>query len=110
MQLLSRLIKLLKSKKSQLQTSAVENHNNELFSTDEKQIVERQELPETPFHVVGNKNHGYFIALGRYRLTDTFEEKREAIDQLTYSKWKVITNLISTLIEANENFKQDKAV
>lgn len=110
MQLLSKLLKLIKSKKSQSLTSVEENQNNQLFSTDEKQIVERQEIEETPFHIVGNKEHGYFIALGRYRITETFREKREAVAELTHRKWKVITNLISTLIEANEEFSKNKAV
>lgn len=64
-----------------------------------KQLISREEIPGTPIIVAGNKDTGYFLALGRYRLTETMDTKEGAVMLLELETWNVISRLIAAYID-----------
>lgn len=77
-------------------TNSAENNRNENSSTE---IIERVKIPWTPFHVVGRADTGYFVAFGRYRLTDTYSTKAEAIEALEKEKWNTTVKVAGLVQE-----------
>lgn len=94
--------------KSLIQSKKEKVHNN--HSGDQiKQLVTNEEIEGTPFRLVGNKEKGYFIAFGKYKLTETEETKTAATNKLTTNQWDVLTALITSCIEATEEYKQSQS-
>lgn len=81
------------------------NTNRENYS---EELIQRAKLGETAFEVVGNNENGYFIALGKYRLTEPFKP----IETITHDTlasfgsnllenkmWEIILNLLTLFQE-----------
>lgn len=62
------------------------------------QLIERHLHPNSAFQIVGNKEQGYFVALGMYRITaqHTKEDCAKMIEQRDY---ELILGLIGASIE-----------
>lgn len=58
-------------------------------------LAEREEIEGTPFTVIGNEIVGYFLALGKYRITEHQKTKNDAIRLLETRKWDIIINLMT---------------
>lgn len=71
-----------------------ENDQNNENSSD--QLVEKIKIEKTPFHVVGNKDHGYFIAIGRNRVSEKRPTPEEAEELLVTDFWEILANLVVT--------------
>lgn len=80
-----------------------ENTHKETFST---QLVEREKIENSPFEIIGNKDHGYFAAFGKYRITEKFENMQLVKDYLESHKWEVVVNLILTLIDVDRTYRE----
>lgn len=63
------------------------------------ELLERDEIENTPFHVVGNRDRGYFIALGAYRLTELYPDKSSAVLSMDENKWTLILTMIGVAVE-----------
>lgn len=50
----------------QLQTNAEKTNTNK----DSSPLIEREQIPNTPFWIIGNKDDGYHIIMGKYRITN----------------------------------------
>lgn len=61
------------------------------------QLIEKEIHPGTAFQIVGNKEQGYFVALGYYRITEihTKEECQRMINEKDY---ELILGLINASI------------
>lgn len=76
------------------------------------ELVERKEIKNTPFEIVGNPEQGYFLALGRFRLTNPEKTKDEVLIKLRQDRWNIITTMIATIADTmitnheNEKHKQ----
>lgn len=76
------------------QTNAKENNSNS------SELLGRMSIENTPFEIVGNKEMGYFAALGKFRITvpyQTPEEVQRFIDNNTYT---VMLTILQILIPA----------
>lgn len=69
------------------------------------ELLERHEVPGSPFTIVGNKEQGYFLTMGKYRLTDAYQDVDGVIWGLENEKWEIIFNLIITLIKSTEELR-----
>lgn len=85
----------------QLQSNTEKINTNNQHSSEE--LVERHNYPNTGFLIVGNKEKGYFVALGQHRLTE-FQTYGECETAITEKNWDLIVNVIS--IFAHESAKQ----
>lgn len=70
-----------------------QNGNNSKFTTT------NELLPNTPFRIVGNTEHGYALTIGEYRLTQPTKTALESIQKLDTHQWEIIANMILVLIE-----------
>lgn len=101
---------LTKSKKThqELTENTLSNgektHNND----SSEQVELNEEIPYTPFRVVGNKEKGYFIALGLHRLTEYQKTQEQAIQLLDNNMWLIIANMMVTIIQQNEELNKQK--
>ena len=65
-------------------------------------------IPETPFKAEGNEEVGYYITLGRIKISERCESIEDAIELLETKKWHIITNCIAGMIAINEEFNNQK--
>lgn len=49
----------------------------------------REELEGSPFHIIGNDNNGYYLALGRYILSERQETPQAVKDYLINNHWNI---------------------
>lgn len=78
----------------------VENQPRESSS----KLITNDGIPDTPFRVVGNEK-GWFITMGKWRMSEMMEKKEEAIRLVTDKSWTLILSTVTTLIEAIEDQK-----
>lgn len=71
------------------------------------ELIHREQVENTPFWIVGNEENGYFLTIGKYRIT----EHRTSIDgvknDLENKKWYIILTLIGIITE-QIIYKKDK--
>lgn len=80
----------------ELQTTAQEKENSKVSS----ELIEREEVEGTPFQLV-NVGKGWFLALGRHRLTEMGEEsKEELIAKVVNKDWYLVLDTIVALTMA----------
>lgn len=87
-----------------------------LNSTEEKNIPSSnspeydktiyQQIPGTPFMLVGNKDNGYMAVYGNYKLTDRMKSMKELIEYVDNQPWQLIMNVIGMMIEITEKINK----
>ena len=65
-------------------------------------IIEREEIEKTPFLLVTHEN-GSFIALGNYRISENYETKAEALNNINTNNWDHLFNLMVSLVQHLKN-------
>lgn len=94
---LKRLIGLTKKntkkESSPIHTSApgTENNNGSLN-------IEREIIKDTPFTMVGTPKHGYWLTMGKHRISQAFKTKKEVIKHLSKKDWTLITAIMIAFI------------
>jgi hypothetical protein len=73
-----------------------------------EEIIEKERIPDTPFDVIGNKQLGYFIALGRFRISEKFTTKEETENILSLKRWEITMNCISAALQGYEEEQRNK--
>lgn len=81
------------------QSGAEKNRNKEELNTP---LIVRNRIDGTPFHIVGNEEVGYFLTMGRYRLTDHYDTITEAETALERDFWDIILHMIITVIDIDK--------
>lgn len=79
--------------KQNLQSFAVENQNKENSS---EELLEREAIEGTPFYIVGNHDIGYFLTLGKHRLTEPDKDILSVYSKLKNNMWDIILKLVIT--------------
>lgn len=65
---------------------------------DSKQLIEKEEVPNTPFILVTIENKS-FLAFGNYKLCQDQNSKKEVLQYLKKHQWDVITKLMMIVTE-----------
>lgn len=68
-----------------------------------KQLIEEHDVPESPFTITGNPESGFHVKIGLYRITEnkrTIEECQMLIDN---KDWWLIIGLIGATIGADKH-------
>lgn len=81
-------------------TSTNQQTPNNLNSSE--QLVNRIPVENTGFWIIGDKDHGYFISLGAYRLTETRQTEEECREMIENKDWEIILGLIGAQSLAHE--------
>lgn len=79
------------------QTNAEEPTN--LNSSEE--LLEQNPIENTPFILVGNKEKGYFVAIGHYRLTPR-TTKEQALGLVEERDWNLLMAAMFTAVEVEK--------
>lgn len=66
-------------------------------------LLHREKLEKTPFEIIGNEEGGYFVAMGKYRLTEPQKTIPLAIQVLEDRRWEIIGAMITTTIVMMDN-------
>lgn len=84
------------SKQSQENADTLDKQNS-----NSEELIERTEIKDSPF-VVTTVGVGSFVTMGKYRLTEVFDRKEEAIQNAELITWN---RLIQVIILLNEELK-----
>lgn len=84
------------------QNNAEENTNN----SNSSEIIEREQIENSPFTIVGNQETGYFITMGPYRLHEPVATKEDVMNYLLRNTYNVILDMIIIVNEINKNSKK----
>lgn len=79
-----------------LQNGTEETQLNKENSPSE--LIERQSVEGTAFEIIGNKEKGYFIALGMYRITEARPSIGTLRKMIANKDYEIILGLISASI------------
>lgn len=69
------------------------------------ELIQKTEVPDSPFVIVTTEE-GSFAALGKYRLTEVYKTKQEAIDHVSRVTWNRIIQVISLVTEILKEAKK----
>ena len=71
-----------------------------------EEILEKHQIENSPFNVIGNDKIGYFIAIGDKRVTERMENIETAKNYPTTNMWKLITSLSVVIYENMKNLNE----
>lgn len=63
-----------------------------------KELIERIKIKGSPFWVVGNKEQGYFLVFGKYKLTENSKTAAEAIKRLKEETYDIICKMVLSIV------------
>lgn len=76
---------------------------------DSSKLMERERIDHTPFDLVGNEEMGYFVVLGKYKVSQNYGDKNAAIDDARYPAWDILLNVITLAIHIEMEERQLKS-
>lgn len=86
-------------KKSELPKSLTSVNENNINSQNSSKLIERDNLEGTPFMVIGNQEQGYFLCMGKSRLSEILPTKEAVIDYLNNNTWNVAGAMMIAMIQ-----------
>lgn len=100
--------KIKHSVQSLLQKLSPKRPNSESNSDEKiKQLLNKEEIPNTPFTLVKTQE-GYFITMGKYRLSQAHKTKEKAIQDLTINQWHHIATIAIIMAENIQTVKEEE--
>lgn len=92
-------------------TSSQEKEENNSAYSKNTELLQRIELEDTPFKMIGNETDGWVGTLGKYRLTEPFEEKEQLEKYLQKNNnWELLCNVISIMVKETLNAQAEEAM
>lgn len=79
------------------QNSIEDEHTSKVQSSEQLAFYER--IPNTPFTIVGTPVDGYFLSIGKHRLTDKVKTVDEVKELLITDKWLITFRMVCSLHE-----------
>lgn len=70
----------------------------ENYSNDKSKLIEKIEIENTPFTIMKHKDEWY-ILIGKYRLSEGYINKLEALEEAKKMTWEKIMQVIGVMIE-----------
>lgn len=86
--------------------NAKENHSNNSDSISD--LITASPIEDTPFTIVGSEEKGYFIAFGKYRVSEPQETEELALTHFNGKPWSILINTITAIINLNKELENDK--
>lgn len=98
---------MLKSIKKQAESMWKSLTNVVETNTDKKQLTLNRPIKGTPFTLTGNDETGYFLVLGKYRLTEPERTPEEAVEKLDTETWEIVSRLCAAYIDFEKRLQTD---
>lgn len=94
---------------SELLGTQTQSGKNPINSTSESEHLQtRERIKGTPFWLVGNKENGYQIIMGKYSLLDfAAATPEDALQELKTDKWNIVSKMMIITYNTMEDFKQE---
>lgn len=73
-----------------------------------KYSVTNEQLPLSPFRLVGNTEQGYTITLREYMLTERKPTKEEAIALIPETDWKFMINTLTAIMNIYQDILKNE--
>ena len=86
------------------QSHGTANETHKQASSDERQLIEIVPIEGTPFTAVRHDDK-WFLALGKYRLTEVLKSQEQCIEESKDASWFRIMQIIKLMIEEHESTK-----
>lgn len=99
------LLKSLKTGMRELlhsQNYTPENNTNKQQSSNEE-LIERHTVPGTGFMINGNKQLGYFVSIGTYRVTENQPTIEECNKLITEKDYTLLMGIMYAVIKSVQN-------
>lgn len=94
----------MQKKQSSEQEELLQSQNNVNVADNKNyNLATNEPIDGTPFRLIGTKENGYFIVLGKYRITEIKETEGEALELLITNNWDIIAALILIFIREDKN-------
>lgn len=97
MNTLQKLLEILK-KSTKSAKSSTENSAQDTASNSQSLTIEREAVLNSPFTIVGTKKNGYWLTMGKHRLTNIHKTKKEVQHEVDKMQWSLITSVIIAFI------------
>lgn len=86
------------------QLNTQESAENQYNSNSGDKLIERKEIIGTPFTAI-NTGEGWFLTLGKYRLTAVEKELHELEEMVISKEWPFLMDVIGVMINEIINEK-----
>lgn len=63
------------------------------LSSDSTELFTREQIEKTPFWIIGDETNGYFLVMGKYRLTQGHKTPQEVKNHLQENMWDIILTM-----------------
>lgn len=73
----------------------IENNPN----SNSSQLISKDPIQNTPFWIVGTEETGFMGVMGKYKITENFKTKDEALQELIKQDWATIINVVSIIVQ-----------
>lgn len=67
---------------------------NQTDNNQSGKIIERDQIPNTPFTLVTEMGEGHFLAIGNYRITEKTRNLDELLQKIETRDWNLLINTI----------------
>jgi hypothetical protein len=98
--------KELPAQESLNELTSAEGSQNKLNYGEEE--ITRQQIRNTPFQIIGNDTLGYFVALGRFRISEKIPNINDVQEYVEEHKWEITMNCISAALQGYEEEQRNK--
>lgn len=80
-------------------------------NSNSSQLIEREQVKHSPFWIVGTTEKGYFLTMGKYKISPTFKSKLELLVYKEECEWEIVITIAgiiaSDLIMQNETQRNE---
>jgi len=73
------------------------------MENQKEDLLTREEVKGTPFKIVGVKEQGYFITLGKYRVSNPMTSIEECKEKIDNNDIGLLMSCMNVIVEENEN-------
>lgn len=74
-----------------------------------QELIEREKIHNSPFELIGNKEVGYWIALGAFRISEK-GSKAEKLQEVENKEWDLIINVLCAIMAGKDMEEAQKAL
>lgn len=71
-------------------------------------LITNEEVPNTPFRLVGSEEKGYALTIREYMLTEFKPTKLEALQNMENNMWILTANLIGAILEIEKSLEPNR--
>lgn len=87
-------------------------NNSDIPNLEEnEELITREEVKGTPFHILGDSEKGYSLTYGIFRISESKETKEEVLELTKEPNWDIIGNFIFAIMAGrdmmNEKIKSE---